>query len=390
MSFIQILTQAAIAGRADIARAPADERVNWAHLSPATTAPVIQWLDLHAPFQAVAGQMLSKGNGTELVLSSSAAVYLIARAIDFGPEAVAASFDRVMAGEPVTHAMVTVVKGVSAASVVTITSGVTVEPISGLFEVNEKALAYAAGARLHRHGGVPTAIVQRVRATPSYSPRPVGLALTPPPPLPFPSIQRVLDAISLVAGAAVIPDVSYTVVEEAGWPTMIAGSIGGSSLVERVVDLTPAQTSALREASELLNEHARGDALTRAMRKLKDAQGRNNDAERALDLGACLEILLMHGEKADNTEIGYKLRMRAAWLLGQNSADRQRIHDLVKSAYNARSKVAHEGVLPPPKSEDARTRQMEELRDTEQLCRDLITQVLRRGWPNWTTTVLQG
>ncbi len=119
-----------------------------------------------------------------------------------------------------------------------------------------------------------------------------------------------------------VPDISYSVVEEVGWPTMIEGGIGRSYAVERIGKLMPAQVPTLHEVSQLLNSHSREEPLTRAIRKLGDAEGRTHDGERALDLGACLEILLMHGKGDngfDNTEIGYKLRMRAAWLLGRDA-----------------------------------------------------------------------
>lgn len=337
------------------------------------------------------GSGLQRGGGAEVVLSSSAAIYLTERAIRYGPEAVAASFDRVMSGQPVVHASVVVVKGISSTSVIEVAPGVTVEPIRGLFDVSERDHAYAVGAKLHGDGDEPTAIVLRTSAPPAYCPRPLGPGMLPLlGPFPFPPLQPALDALSVVAGAAVVPDVSYSVVEEIGWPTMIAGGIGGAYIVERVTALVPDQGAVLRELSALLTGHARGDALDRAVRKLKDAQSRTSDDERSLDLGACLEILLMHGEKSDNTEIGYKLRMRSAWLLGRDEADRRRIHDLVRDAYSARSKVAHEGVLPPVKTLEALTRRSSQMRETEQLCRDLITHILRNGWPNWVATVLQG
>lgn len=390
MSFEHVLSEAAAKGVLDIARAPHDGRAQWAHLLEETTAPVARWLDQHAPFQAVSGSVLARGQSAEVVLSSSAAIYLTERAIKFGPNAVAASFRRVMKGEAARHAHVVVVKGISAASAVDVAPGITVEPIVGLIDVPERAAAYTVGLQLCRDGGVPTAIVLRVDVVPTYHPRPVGDGpFWLPPPLPFPPLQIALDTISLGAGVAVVPNVSYHVVEEIGWPTMMAGSIGGSYTTQRVVELTPGQAPVMSNLSSLLNNHACGDSLIRAMQKLKDAQGRNNDAERALDLGACLEILLMHDERIDNTEIGYKLRTRAAWLVGSDPEERQRIYGLVKWAYDARSKVAHTGVLAPARTTIESEERIQNLRDSERLCRTLIEKILRDGWPNWVNIVLQ-
>lgn len=391
MSLENLLAQAAAAGAVEIARAPRDGRVGWAYLSTATTTPLAQWLDRYAPFQAVSNTFLTRGRAAEVVLSSSAAIYLTDRAITFGPAAVAASFHKVMAGSAATHASVVVVKGVSANAIIEVAAGVTVEPIDGLLDVPERAHAFAVASQFCRDGGVPTAIVSRVHAAPTYLPRPAGPNPFPPhDPLPFPPLQAALDAISLVAGAAVVTDVSYEVVEEVGWPTMITSGIGGSHQLQIGIQLTPEQSRPMRELALLLTGHSRGDALTRALQKLRDAQRRTNDAERALDLGACLEILLMHGESAENTEIGYKLRLRAAWLIGNSVAERQRIHDLVKWAYNARSKVAHTGVLPPPKTLPETQERQRQLSEIEQLCRTLIAKVVKEGWPNWIGIVLQG
>jgi hypothetical protein len=64
-------------------------------------------------------------------------------------------------------------------------------------------------------------------------------------------------------------------------------------------------------------------------------------SDRALDASIALEVAL--GGK-DKEEIGYRLRLRAASLLGNNLEEKVEIANTVKKLYNLRSKVVHAGL----------------------------------------------
>lgn len=89
-----------------------------------------------------------------------------------------------------------------------------------------------------------------------------------------------------------------------------------------------------------------------ALDRLNLARRRRSPGDQAIDSGICLEALL--GD--DNPqELTYKLRLRAALLLGTTLAERQEIRKAVHDLYNLRSKVVHgRARRPEDRSADAR------------------------------------
>ena len=392
MKLIDLLAEAAVLGRTEMSTEPNDGRAGWARLSTETIEPVSKWLDGYVPFTTISGRILSRGTSSEVVSSISAATYLIARTVEHGAEAVSESFHRVMRGELVSHAQVVLMKGITSRSILKIGQGITIEPLAGLPDGMEKIVAqrYALEERQHGDTSEPTCIVMRIHSKPVYFDRPVEPFSVPPQiPLPFPSMKIPIDVISLIAGVIPVPIAIYCIVEELGWPTMNANGISRSYPVNDPIEIQPSQSVAMCQVSALLHSHRRGDALERSIERFQEAHNSSNDADGALNLGACLEILLMHGEDSSNSEIGFKLRMRAAWLLGKDPADRKRIHDLIRTAYELRSIAAHQGTLPQPKSVAELDKRNENLRNISSLCQDLILKILKDGWPNWSDLVLQ-
>jgi hypothetical protein len=75
-----------------------------------------------------------------------------------------------------------------------------------------------------------------------------------------------------------------------------------------------------------------------ALDRLNLARRRRSPGDQAIDSGICLEALL--GD--DNPqELTYKLRLRAALLLGNTLAEREEIRQAVRDLYHLRSKVVH-------------------------------------------------
>jgi hypothetical protein len=94
----------------------------------------------------------------------------------------------------------------------------------------------------------------------------------------------------------------------------------------------------------------------------------------AIDLGIALEALLMHGEQESNNEIGYKLGLRAGWLIGTTVAERIETKKRVGDLYSARSKGAH-GAAVSAKFD---------AKDARDLVLSLVRAILNRGtFPNW-------
>src|SRR5262249_22094734 len=72
--------------------------------------------------------------------------------------------------------------------------------------------------------------------------------------------------------------------------------------------------------------------------RLNLARRRQSPGNQAIDGGICLEALL--GDESPQ-ELTYKLRLRAALLLGRTVDERQTIREDVRRFYDLRSKVVH-------------------------------------------------
>jgi hypothetical protein len=79
-------------------------------------------------------------------------------------------------------------------------------------------------------------------------------------------------------------------------------------------------------------------AMDVALDRLNLARRRMSPGDQAIDGGICLEALL--GDDSSQ-ELTYKLRLRAALLLGRSVDDRKKIREDVGHLYNLRSKMVH-------------------------------------------------
>lgn len=78
-------------------------------------------------------------------------------------------------------------------------------------------------------------------------------------------------------------------------------------------------------------------AVAASMRRFAVAWENPFPADTLADIIAALESLLVR----DKTEVGYKLRVRAAYLLASNQRDRQSVFKDIRDGYEYRSRVAH-------------------------------------------------
>ena len=109
-----------------------------------------------------------------------------------------------------------------------------------------------------------------------------------------------------------------------------------------------------------------------ALDRLNLARRRRSPGDQAIDSGICLEALL--GD--DNPqELTYKLRLRAALLLGKTLAERQEISESVANLYRLRSKVVHGRARRP----------QDHLRDTQcasrglEICEQAVRAIVLNG-----------
>lgn len=66
-----------------------------------------------------------------------------------------------------------------------------------------------------------------------------------------------------------------------------------------------------------------------------------NRVDAFINLGTALESLYLDG--SDNSELGYKLALRAAWHLGNNAEERYSLKQEFSRMYGLRSRAVHTG-----------------------------------------------
>jgi hypothetical protein len=79
-----------------------------------------------------------------------------------------------------------------------------------------------------------------------------------------------------------------------------------------------------------------------AIRRLSHSTERTRPEDQIVDLMIAAEALFLAGD-TQTTEIGYRLSLRAAYFTPSEQWDRMEVRRLFRTAYDARSAVAHGG-----------------------------------------------
>ena len=114
--------------------------------------------------------------------------------------------------------------------------------------------------------------------------------------------------------------------------------------------------------------------------------------DKIIDLGIAFEALYL-SDIDETTELAFRLRLRAAWYLGENEEHRRALMKEFSEIYNWRSKVVHTGKLPNKTKKTSFTsgevRQF--IEDAQDRCRESIIKILEDGeFPDWNSLILGG
>jgi hypothetical protein len=204
------------------------------------------------------------------------------------------------------------------------------------------------------------------------------------------SFDEAIELLIVASGAAPRRSWVYEYVEDPGWPLLSPGgsSLSGPLLHNVTVPFEVAQSCADLRKGKSWNgaQHIR-----LAIERLSTARLRNTPAEKAIELGTCMEVLLMHELAADQkTEISFKMRIRAAWLLGKSAAERATVFKLVQRLYDLRSKAVHSGTIRGSKKKGELSDHdiYAVLNEADQLCVRLIRKIVMDGPPDWNRITL--
>lgn len=174
----------------------------------------------------------------------------------------------------------------------------------------------------------------------------------------------------------------------------------GGSIVRGVLPLrttklesTPGdEIETLLQGFSRLNEKWK-PRVRRALHRLAQAKGRLDQADRALDLGISLEMVLLgaeHNKQELPGQLHNHFRMRGAWLCGKDLNERKELYRNLGRIYSMRSEVAHNGTLLSIEKLGHERRE-EEFRMSTSVAERIFAALLKEGPPeDWSHIVLGG
>ncbi len=114
-----------------------------------------------------------------------------------------------------------------------------------------------------------------------------------------------------------------------------------------------------------------------------------NSVDKMIDLGIAFEALYLSDV---NEELTFRLAVRAAWYLGKDKADREKLLTKFGHIYRCRSKAVHSGKLEPTvKFGEESVPVSDFIEKAQDLCRQSILKILEDGkFPDWNSLILGG
>jgi hypothetical protein len=97
----------------------------------------------------------------------------------------------------------------------------------------------------------------------------------------------------------------------------------------------------LKQILRYLGEPECRSRLATAITRLNDSYRRGDLREQVIDLVVALENIFGEETTGQTTEVGYRLRMRAARYLGASAAERRTLRKFLSDLYELRSKIVH-------------------------------------------------
>ena len=205
------------------------------------------------------------------------------------------------------------------------------------------------------------------------------------------NIERFCQALSLAGDASIVCAANWTYIEPTEIFNVWGAYRGGShtyfpGLAHRTGSVNVTQ----EDISEALAIY-RGmqDLPPRVGTKLRvpidrwiKSKADQSPVDTFIDLGIALESLYLQ-DIGNQPELGFRLRLRAAWYLAGDQAGRRKIVKDLGGVYGLRSKAVHTGDI------GSRRDFVVLLERGQQLCRQSIVKVIRNGgFPDWNQLVL--
>lgn len=354
---------------------------------------VLKRLSEDARVRALEGQMVSRGSGATRFEPATLAMWFVWCANSYGEKFANQELESWLNTDEVEVLNSLWVLGVEADESIALSDGYAIQTIADMPDCDEKEYFGKIDLHFLSRANLPKCAItktQKIKKMWSDVPPPSTVLVDE-----FRSSCKKLYELAFilnsVSGVTCVPHFQ-TAYRGATTPIGYFGGSGGGAPMFDVSTLTSSKISA--GLAPTINEmffhfqsksEAEKSRLQLILNRLSQAKRRMQTEDQMLDVGIALEMLLLDDNEKD--QLSLQFRLRGSWLVGQSSQDRLAKWDLLQEIYNARSSVAHTGVLyknSPAKLQSIR----ETLPEYLSLAEDIVRKIIVAGTPVWRDLVL--
>ena len=210
-------------------------------------------------------------------------------------------------------------------------------------------------------------------------------------------LHEICDCLTLVGSCAPQPVAEWTWFED--WVPCASYSLLGRIFPSPAFE--PARKSPpytfsdhdCSEVADLVSKYLTLNPETKrllriALQRLNQSRQRGSLVDRAIDLGIALEVILLNDRTVDDS-ISFPFRLRGAWLLGKDAAERRDCLKLLKDVYSCRSKAVHTGKFNGKSARGLSLPVNDILTRGDELGVSMIRRILQlQEFPDWDDLVL--
>ena len=371
--------------------------VFWAQaLSTERGKAVLTKLEGDLRVQSLLGQQISTGTGLILFdRTDRLAAWWLWRANEVGEQQADAELEVFLTSPTMDATFVMWVYGVTSDTALQITDGISLVPMKEMPDSDDKEYFL----RL-RNGGrsiipYPVSALTK-RKTISRTLHQDSLLNDKANGVIHTQFYHLAAIMNCLPGICCTPGYSTSYVD----PDKPFGPLSGGGGSSPIYDVLPLRLTTLRVEHCTLAERLfqsfqkftdkRKQQFERSLHRLAQAKGRANDADRALDLGISLEMLLLanENEKDIPDQLSLTFRLRGAWLIGADETDRVDVYKSLKTIYAIRSQLAHTGRSKILDKLDFNSRKVlfdEHFKTADRIVQKLL---LSSSYPSWDDLVL--
>lgn len=151
----------------------------------------------------------------------------------------------------------------------------------------------------------------------------------------------------------------------------------------------PADPISCRRSVKILGKFEQPLRLHDALNRLASAKRSPDPITKVVDLGIALEMSMTHGGNSSNSELAYKVSLRAAKLVGGTLSSQIESFKTAQAVYASRSSAVHEGVIKHNKKSKIFDPAVFEVHS--EFVRTVLYALAKRGqYPNWLELELGG